>query len=347
MFRILIMAMSAVAGFGHAQPARSAITFTQHPASPTTATTATFGWTSGNLVKSFKCKVTPQPGPAPTTFQSCTSPYTVTSVPVGSWTFTVRGFDKNGVQIQEASWTWIVEDQQPPPSTMPVGDKPGWTQVFAADFNETVPLGSWPDAVIDQFHAYPCCWGDTSRHGRHNPAKVFSQHDGMLDYWLHPDTDGVPLVGAPVPMMQTMLYGEYTVRWKADPVYGYKSAWLLWPDSETWPRDGEIDFPEGPLNGTVSAYTHRQDATTGGDQDAFNTNVLMAGSWHTTTIEWLPGSVRYTLDGVEVGHSTLRVPNTPMHWVLQTETNLGAGPWPGPNDSGHVLIDWLVAYKPA
>ena len=39
---------------------------------------------------------------------------------------------------------------------------------------------------------------------------------------------------------------------------GYKVAWLLWPKSGVWPRDGEIDFPEADLIGTISAFMHRQ-----------------------------------------------------------------------------------------
>jgi len=41
-----------------------------------------------------------------------------------------------------------------------------------------------------------------------------------------------------------LLYGRYAIHFKADPVPGYKTSWLLWPDSEKWPQDGEIDFPE-------------------------------------------------------------------------------------------------------
>ena len=42
--------------------------------------------------------------------------------------------------------------------------------------------------------------------------------------------------------------------------------------------------------------------------------------WHTYTIEWSPGRVRYLLDDVVVLDSTEWVPTTPMRWQLQTET---------------------------
>lgn len=36
----------------------------------------------------------------------------------------------------------------------------------------------------------------------------------------------------------------------------YGVAWLLWPQSDNWPWDGEIDFPESSLTGTAHGYHH-------------------------------------------------------------------------------------------
>jgi hypothetical protein len=52
--------------------------------------------------------------------------------------------------------------------------------------------------------------------------------------------------------------------------------------------------------------------------------------------------VRLLLDGAEVGRTTERIPNTPMHWVLQTETSLKVST---PNSTrGNVQIDWVAAW---
>jgi len=68
-------------------------------------------------------------------------------------------------------------------------------------------------------------------------------------------------------------------------------------------------------------------------------------AWHTATIEWTPASVRFLLDDAVVGISsdTSKIPNTPMHWVLQTETAI-TNRAPATNVSGHLLIDWVAAY---
>ncbi len=168
----------------------------------------------------------------------------------------------------------------------------------------------------------------------------------MMNMRLHTTPDGKHHVAAPEPILaggtKNQLYGRYEVRFRADAVAGYKTAWLLWPKSEVWPRDGEIDFPEGDLTGTMNAFMHRQGGTSGGDQDHFGSSARYP-DWHTATMEWLPTRVNFFIDGVSIGSSTSRIPNTPMRWVLQTETILG-GTVPN-NTSGNVQIDRVSVWK--
>ena len=243
---------------------------------------------------------------------------------------------------------------QPAPSSatvsseaLPVGDLPGWEQVFVDDFATPVPAGAFPAAVATAWSAYPPSWRDTSGRGQY-ATDIISVHDGLLDIHLQ-TRDGVPRVAAPGPRLGTtqlrgsQAYGRYAVRFRADPVPGFKTAWLLWPSSEQWPRDGEIDFPEGDLTGTIGAYLHHQGATTGRDQAHFSTQSRY-GTWHTAVIEWRPGSCEFFLDGTSIGRTTTRVPDTAMRWVLQTETSL-SGQGPPANAEGHVLIDWVAIWR--
>jgi hypothetical protein len=234
---------------------------------------------------------------------------------------------------------------------MPVGNIPGWRQIFADDFTKAVPAGQFPALVADKWTAYPDGWRDTSKYGTYMPSKVISISDGVMDMYLRTE-NGVHMVAAPVPRPPGavgraggLLYGRYAIRFRADPVPGYKVAWLLWPDSESWPRDGEIDFPEGDLNSVMCAFMHRQGATVGNDQDGGCTTTMFTG-WHTAVIEWLPSGTTFLLDGKVIGRPTNRVPNTPMHWVLQTETSL-AGKAPPTDAAGEVQIDWVAVYTPA
>jgi len=231
---------------------------------------------------------------------------------------------------------------------MPVGNLPGWTQVFADNFTEHVPVGSFPAAVSAKWTAYPNGWHDTSGNGTYEPSKVVSIRNGVMNLYLHTQ-NGIHMVSAPEPIIHGapgreggLLYGRYVVRFKADPVPGYKTAWLLWPDSGNW-RDGEIDFPEGGLTGTISAFMHHKGNPNA--QDAYPTSATY-GTWHTAVIQWTPRAVTFVLDGRVIGTSTnsANIPSTPMHWVLQTETQLSGGP-PANSAAGNVQIDWVTVYK--
>jgi Glycosyl hydrolases family 16 len=280
----------------------------------------------------------------------------------GRWstTFTVPQSAEGPATVQagpaSASFTVTASPPPPPPggspsgAPMPVGDLPGWRQIVADDLLYAVALGSFPSAVSSTWGDYPDGWPDTTGHGTYMPSKVVSISGGVLDMWVHTE-NGVHMVAVPYPLLpgasaaNGMLYGRYVVRFRSDPVAGYKTAWLLWPDSETFPRDGEIDFPEGNLNGTMCAYMHHQGATSASDQDRFCTATTYT-SWHTAVIEWLPATVRFSLDDKTIGTSTSRIPNTPMHWVLQTETATD-GAVPSDSASGHVQVDWVAVYRPA
>lgn len=232
---------------------------------------------------------------------------------------------------------------------MPVGDIPGWHQIFTDDFTTDVPLGSFPGLVAKRWSDYPDGWKDTSKNGEYYPSRVVSIHNGVMNLYLHTE-NGIHMVAAPEPVLPGavgreggLLYGRYVIRFRADPLPGYKLAWLLWPDSEVWPRDGEIDFPEGPLVQTINGYMHRQNATALHDQVSV-TSQQSFPSWHTATIEWTPTRLNFILDGLTILSTTDRIPDTPMHWVLQTETTSTP---PGNQVIGDVQIDWVAVYVPS
>ncbi len=239
--------------------------------------------------------------------------------------------------------------------------------MFSDDFTTDVPVGGFsgcvanqvslmtencsglPASVRSQLFAYPDGWKDTSGNGTYEPSQVLSIHDGMLDYDMH-TSNGVHMVAAVQPKIPTapdgtgLQYGAYAIRFKADTNPGYKTAFLLWPDSGPWPENGEIDFPEGNLDGTFSGFMHYQGATLGSQQDAYASNATYS-SWHTAVIEWAPTGCSFILDGKVLGTSTAHIPDTPMSWVLQAETELD-GVIPAANVTDHIYIDWIAAYSP-
>jgi hypothetical protein len=218
--------------------------------------------------------------------------------------------------------------------------------VFAEDFRTAVPAGKFPGSVYGKkWSVYPDGVPDTWHVGKQCPSKVLSVHGGVLDYYLHTvsrfgGSKNVHCVASALPRVRGgQVYGRYSVRFRSDPVFNYAQAFLLWPDSDKWPADGEIDFAEGRLNDTVQAYAHYADPK--GGQQEFDSHKKFA-AWHTATVEWLPGKEIFYLDGKEIGTSRKSVPTAPMHMVLQTDTAYGKVP---PNAAaGHIQIAWVVIY---
>ena len=237
-------------------------------------------------------------------------------------------------------------DASPSGVSAPRGDLPGWHQVYAEDFTTPNATGTFPSAGYEKhWDVYADGWKDTSHNGTYMPSQVLSVHGGVLDYNIR-TVAGQHQVAAPwVTDTSGHAYGRYSIRFHSDALPGYKTAWLLWPDSERWPSDGEIDFPEGNLGSgdTISAFSHY--ASSRGGQDQFASKATFAG-WHTVTVEWVPGKVTFVLDGKVLGVSTTMVPSTAMHWVLQTETNLD-GYAPSSAVQGHVLVDWVAFWSRA
>jgi beta-glucanase (GH16 family) len=240
---------------------------------------------------------------------------------------------------------------------MPVGDLPGWKQVFAEDFvSGNVPVGGFPG------DSYGPTWSAGYADGTPDsaaqwyqaksgyfPSKVLSVQDGVLDMHLHTE-NGISMGAAPAPKFKetsarpynSQVYGRYSVRFKSDALKGYKTAWLLWPDSKQWPQDGEIDFPEGDLAATIFAAMHGTGSEKGEMVDVFHT-LASFRYWHTATIEWSPGRVEFFLDGRPIGISTTATPSKPMHYILQTESCLPE--CPEPETSGHLYIDWVAIWE--
>jgi outer membrane biosynthesis protein TonB len=234
----------------------------------------------------------------------------------------------------------------------PTANLPGWTHIYADNFDINIPEGSFPSgntATVGGWSSYPHGWKDTSKNGTYDP-KIVSVTNGLLRKRIRYE-NGEYKVAAIMPNIggstdiRNQLYGRYAVRFRADAVEGYKVAWLLWPKSEVWPRDGEIDFPEGNLNSHIAGYIHYQNGTSGGDQKACEPRTnLVAGQWYTAVTEWSPSYVRFYLNDRLFCEATSRIPNTPMRWVLQTETRLSGGA-PPTSGAGSVYIDWVSVWR--
>ena len=232
---------------------------------------------------------------------------------------------------------------------MPVGDLPGWHQVFADNFaSDAYPIGSLTGCDMTgctgtprlRWGAVPDGHADTSGHCQYYPSRTVSFSGGVLDIFLHTEPGGTCLDASLYPRdAAPMSFGRYSVRFRADAVAGYKGIFFLWPVDHV---HGEIDFPEADLDAPIHGFLHPLV-----NRPRFQRFVSTASwtSWHTATLEWTPARVTFILDGVSLGTTRIGVPQTPMTLAVRGESQLLGAPRPPPAAQGRLQVDWVTIYS--
>jgi hypothetical protein len=237
------------------------------------------------------------------------------------------------------------------PNALPIGDLPGWHQAFVDDFTTWDPT---------RYFVYPSPWQNKNGTGTYDPT-IISSDGANLRIHLHTDTAGVPRIAAFVPL-PTGSFGRgdlpgmrLAFRIRADRMPGYIGVPLLWPwdrdndpATDEWPEWGEIDSPDSAYDALPKAHIHLQGATSGGDQDSYSTPAGTSWQdWHTYVTEYIPGTrAEVFIDGRSFGRTIARVPEGPMHAVMQFETQLTQTK-PEPTVAGDVTIAWQAVWAVA
>ena len=241
----------------------------------------------------------------------------------------------------------------PPPTPVGDGSFPGrmsvdsniWTKVFEDAFPVLAPKGQFL-SKYPTWSGYPSNYVTTDRSGHYDPAQtsVVTSSDGRqvmqvdcgaannVSAAMYPKVAGVGHLGMRI---------EQRIR-IVNPNSGWHLANLLWPTSETWPRDGEIDYYETDATSNhVNAFFHLQNGTSGGDQKAYS-QTINQGSWNTVAVEWMAGQyLRWFVNGQQILPTlTSRVPSTPMRLVLQIESS------GDPQKDTQVQYDWITIHFP-
>ena len=227
---------------------------------------------------------------------------------------------------------------------MPVGDIPGWRQVFTDDFNGRALDSSKWRLYWGKPGGDPAGWFD--------PRHV-TVSDGMLVISAYRDRrDGgrwaTGGLSSSPGLVQT--YGKYLVRFRLDPGIGVSHAALLMPANNSWPP--EIDFSEDNGSGRTGTLATLHYGRHDTHSDAWLGSVNLT-QWHTLGVQWTPGKLQYTIDGrIWKTMTGSAVPALPMVLDLQTQTWPCSGTWGRcPNASTprvvRMHVDWVVAYAPA
>lgn len=191
----------------------------------------------------------------------------------------------------------------------------------------------------------PCCkatsW-QTSEVAVQDGRLVITAQRDRQGRWI---TGGVSAAGWP---QAVRTYGKYVARIRVDKGQGISAVALLWPRSNTWPP--EIDYYE--LSGTdgdrrqETATAHRapDDATT---QSVYQGDLTR---WHTVSVEWLPKSISYFVDGKLLGRVTdpSYIPHEPMWPAFQMQIQQDGNGHALATATGavHLYVDAFDIYAP-
>ncbi|WP_143510289.1 family 16 glycosylhydrolase [Pseudonocardia sp. Ae717_Ps2] len=233
--------------------------------------------------------------------------------------------------------TSALDNQLPPPPPPPPPQQ--WRQVGGDEFD-----GSRVDRSTWTVYNSPGGFGN----GLRRPSAV-GVGDGLLTVTARPRAAGGGVSGG-VAMHDGQLYGRWEFRARTDAGTGYSPAILLWPDSERFPDDGELDMMEIPFGArhAATAFVHY------GAQN----HILSTASpgdftqWHTFALDWLPDRISWYVDGVKKWEVTDRraIPTTPMHLAIQLDQGPASGWIPAPDastpDEVRLQVDWARVFAP-
>jgi beta-glucanase (GH16 family) len=217
-------------------------------------------------------------------------------------------------------------------------DPVAWRPAGGDEFGGALNKGTWS--------AYDS--GGGFGNGLRKPDAV-SQANGILTITgtAH-EGDGV---SGGVRYADGQLYGRYEFRARTDRGKGFSAAILLWPDSEQWPRDGELDIMEAPTPNRDVAHTFVHYAVGDSDRSVHGAHPGDYTRWHTFRMDWLPDRITWYVDGVERFETTDRtvIPTKPMHPTIQLDQGPKVNWMDGPDESTpaevKLQVDWFRIYE--
>jgi hypothetical protein len=159
--------------------------------------------------------------------------------------------------------------------------------------------------------------------------------------------DGTELRSGRVSSVEAFRYGRIDVRAKLPGTQGmWPAIWLL-PQDGSWPP--EIDIMEliGDEPDRVHMTLHYGSR---GDRSSDGTDFTgpdFTATFHTFSLEWSPGRLRWLVDGVVRKSVARRVPDKEMFLIINTSVG---GTWPGPPDDTtdfpqQFSVDYVRVYQ--
>jgi hypothetical protein len=145
----------------------------------------------------------------------------------------------------------------------------------------------------------------------------------------------------------SLKYGRWEIRARsqatgADNGNQYHPVALLWPDSGTWPDDGEYDYMENSAPGEQCAVAFMHYPQHDQKQEKAEKCGVDLTQWHNFGFEWTDDHVTGYLDGIEwfsFDEGCIQCPPGPMYQTFQLDDFDGTNQQPATFD-----VDWTRVY---
>ena len=120
----------------------------------------------------------------------------------------------------------------------------------------------------------------------------------------------------------------------------YHAVLSLWPDSDSWPCDGEVNYAELTKDLTSVSFFHHYSCA---NHQTSSHTALDPTQWHNYAVEWTSVGIVGYLDGVEWFRDTdpTHQPPGPMHQTMQLDWFPG-GP---PTKPTSLEVAWVRVYN--
>ena len=134
-------------------------------------------------------------------------------------------------------------------------------------------------------------------------------------------------------------YGRWEVRAAGSGDNEYHMVSILWPDSENWPCDGEVDYAETTGDWNVIKFFHHYGCS---NSQTWASRPLDVTQFHNYAVDWSPTGIVGYVDGLEWFRDTdpAHQPPGSMHQTLQ----LDWFPDSTANGVGEMRVDWIRVY---
>lgn len=134
-------------------------------------------------------------------------------------------------------------------------------------------------------------------------------------------------------------YGRWEVRAAGSGDNEYHLVSILWPDSENWPCDGEIDYAETTGDWNVIQFFHHYGCS---NLQTAASKPLDVTQFHNYAVDWSSRGIVGYIDGIKWFEDTdpAHQPPGPMHQTLQ----LDWFPDASADGAGEMRVDWVRVY---